>query len=374
MNKQPERLISLDVFRGITIMGMILVNNPGSWSHVYSPLRHAPWHGWTPTDFIFPFFLFIVGVAMAYALSRRIEQGVLPAKLLGKVVRRTLILFGIGLLLNLIPFFRFSDMRIMGVLQRIALCYLFSAIMILYLKPKIQIGVTIFILAIYWVLLKVVPVPGFGTGLLEPEGNLCWWVDSHVLAGHTWKGAPVSGFDPEGLLSTLPAVVTTMLGAFTGAWLRSDKERLEKVAGLFVFGVLGLVGGAVLSIWMPINKNLWTSSYVIFMGGMALIFLAMCFYFTDIRGWKGWAKPFIVFGSNAIIVFSLSSLTAKILSILQVTSSEGVSVSLKQWLYTHLYASWAGALNGSLLYAVVYILIWLGLMWILYRKRVFIKI
>lgn len=374
MEEKAKRMVSLDVFRGVTIMGMILVNNPGSWSHIYKPLGHAPWHGWTPTDFIFPFFLFIVGVAMSLSFSKRLERGDTRAQLMVKVVRRTLILFAIGIFLNLFPYFKFSDVRILGVLQRIALCYFFSSLIILFFNQRLQIGWTIFLLVLYALLIKLIPVPGYGAGVLEPKGNLCWYIDSRLLAGHTWRGAPVPGFDPEGLLSTIPAIATTMLGFFTGNWMRSSREPLEKACGLFVYGNLGIVLGVILGIWLPINKNLWTSSYTVFMAGMALLFLGMCYWLVDIKGFQKWTKPFVIFGANAILVFSLSSMVARLLIAFNVTPADGPSMTVKTWIYKTVFVSWAGDLNGSLFFAITYILIWLALMSILYRKKWFVKI
>jgi predicted acyltransferase len=288
MNKLSDRLISLDVFRGLTIAGMILVNNPGTWSKVYKPLLHAPWNGWTPTDFVFPFFLFIVGVAMSLSLTKRIERGDSKSQLYAKIVRRTLIIFTIGLFLSLFPEFNFTEVRIPGVLQRIALCYFFASVIMVEANKKWQIGWTISLLAAYWILVKLVPVPGYGAGVLEAKGSLCWYIDSNLLAGHTWKGAPALGFDPEGILSTLPAICIVMFGIFAGDWIRSNREQYEKVSGLFVAGIIGLVLAEILKGWLPINKNLWTSTYSIFMAGMALIFLAMCYWLIDIKGYKSW--------------------------------------------------------------------------------------
>lgn len=373
MEKPSQRLISLDVFRGMTIMGMILVNNPGSWSYIYKPLGHAPWHGWTPTDLIFPFFLFIVGVAMSFSLSKRVERGDLKGQLYIKIIRRTVILFAIGIFLSLFPFFRLSEMRIPGVLQRIALCYFFASAIILHCNKKFQVVWTVFSLVFYWLLIKWVPVPGYGAGVLTPEGNLCRYIDRLLLAGHTWKGAPVPGFDPEGLLSTLPAIATTLFGVFTGDWLRTSRQPLEKVCGLFVFGNFALVLGSIMDIWLPINKNLWTSSYTIFMAGMALIFLAMCYWLIDIKGYRRWAKPFIVFGSNAILVFALSGMVARLLIAIKVTQG-GERIALKSFIYQNGFVPWAGNLNGSLFFAIAYILFWLGIMYLLYRKKVYVKI
>lgn len=370
MSQSSGRLIALDVFRGITIMGMILVNNPGSWSYIHKPLGHAEWHGWTPTDFIFPFFLFIVGTAITLSLSRRKERGDSKRQLMLNVFRRSAIIFAIGFFLSLYPYFNFSTVRIPGVLQRIAFCYLFSALIYLYFDIKSIVIWTVSILAAYWAALMLIPVPGYGAGVLDPAGNLPGFIDSRLLAGHTWKGAPVSGFDPEGILSTIPSVASTLLGVITGEWLRREKSILEKTAGLFGFGILGLIAGEIMHIWIPINKALWTSSYVVFMGGMALVFLAMCIWIIDILGYQKWAKPFIVFGSNAILVFSLSSLTAQTMYLIRMEEN----LNLKEFIYIYLFASWAGPMVGSLLFAVSTILVWLGLMWILYRKKIFIKI
>ncbi|MBC8183817.1 DUF1624 domain-containing protein [candidate division KSB1 bacterium] len=374
MDNQSNRLISLDMFRGFTIALMILVNNPGSWSYVYAPLRHAEWHGWTPTDLVFPFFLFIVGVALSLSFSKRIEQGDKESQLLIKVIRRTLIIFAIGLFLSLFPFFNFAKLRIPGVLQRIAVCYFFASTIFLYANKKLQVAWTIFLLVIYWILMKTIPVPEFGAGVMEPEGNLCWFIDSTLLAGFTWSGAPVPGFDPEGIFSTIPAIATVMFGVFTGDWIRSNKGHYEKVAGLFVAGNILLVLGVIMDVWLPINKGLWTSSYSVFMAGMAINFLAVCYWIIDIKGYQNWTKPFVVFGSNAITVYALSALVARITIYTKWTQEDGLKISLKTFLYENLFHSWAGDYFASLLYPVTWILIYLGLMWILYRKKIFIKI
>ena len=361
MEPQSNRLISLDMFRGFTIALMILVNNPGSWSHVYAPLLHAKWHGWTPTDLVFPFFLFIVGVAISLSLTKRIERGDEKSQLMIKIIRRTLIIFAIGLFLSLFPFFNFSKLRIPGVLQRIAICYFFASLIFIYANKKMQVFWTVFLLAIYWILIKTIPVPGFGAGVLEPEGNLCWFIDSHLLAGFTWTYAPVPGFDPEGIFSTIPAIATVMFGIFTGDWIRSSKEQYEKLAGLFVAGNILLLFGVVMDVWLPINKNLWTSTYSVFMAGMALNFLGMCYWIIDIKGYQSWTKPFVVFGSNALAVFALSALVAKITIYTKWEIADGSVISLKSFLYQNLFHSWAGDYFSSFLYPIMWLLIYLGL-------------
>ncbi|MDZ7260848.1 MAG: DUF5009 domain-containing protein [candidate division KSB1 bacterium] len=366
----PNRLLSLDAFRGLTIAGMILVNNPGTWSAVYPPLRHAAWHGWTPTDLIFPFFLFIVGVAMTFSFAHRLARGDSKTKLYLKVIRRTLIIFGLGLFLNGFPYFNLSTIRIPGVLQRIALCYFFASIVTLEMRIKGQAIIAAFLLILYWVLMKLVPVPGYGAGVLEPEGNLAAYIDNALLHGHLWKPT----WDPEGLLSTLPAISTTLLGVLTGHWLHSSRSPIEKAAGLLVMGNFGLVVGVILDICFPINKYLWTSSYVVFMAGMALNFLGVCYWLIDVKGYQRWATPFLIYGTNAIAVYVLSSLVAEIMTTWKVTGADGSEMQLKTYLFEKLFASWASPINASLFFALTYVLIWLGLMALLYRKRIFIKI
>ena len=371
ISQTNNRLVSLDVFRGITIVGMILVNNPGSWEYVYRPLLHAKWHGWTPTDFIFPFFLFIVGVAMSFSFGKRIERGDNRKQLFLKVIRRTLIIFALGFLLNFYWHFDISSVRIPGVLQRIAVCYFFASIIMLTLSTRWQIVLSVLLLVLYWAALKLIPVPGYGTGNLDAQGNLCWYIDSLLLAGHTWKWAPASGFDPEGILSTIPAIVSVFFGVFTGNWLRSKKEPMEKAAGLFVAANIGLVLGVIIHEWLPINKNLWTSSYVIFMTGMALHFFAFCYWLIDIKSYKKWAFPFVVFGTNAIVAYFTLSLFGKTLVYWEVGPSDEV---LKSIVYENIYASWAGDYFASLLYPLAMILIWFAFLFIMYRKKIFIKV
>ncbi|MEE4312080.1 MAG: DUF5009 domain-containing protein [candidate division KSB1 bacterium] len=374
MELSSKRLVSLDAFRGMTIVGMIMVNNPGSWKYVYSPLLHAEWHGWTPTDFIFPFFLFIVGVAMAFSFGVRIERGDSHTQLLKKVISRTLKIFLLGLFLNYYWTFDLETVRIPGVLQRIALCYLFASIIMLKMNKRWQIWTTVIILIGYWAALKLIPVPGYGAGLLTAEGSLPWYIDSNLLEGHTWRGAPFPGFDPEGLLSTIPAIASVMLGVFTGDYLRSERSEMEKAAGLFFWGSVAMVAGVAMAIWMPINKNLWTSSYVVFMAGMALSFLAFCYYLIDLKGYKKWAFPFVVFGMNAIIAFFTLSLFGKTLAYWSITQSDGSEISVKSMIYQNLFQPWAGDYFGSLLYPVVMNLIWFGFLYVLYRKKIFIKV
>ncbi|MEW6512256.1 MAG: DUF5009 domain-containing protein [Bacteroidota bacterium] len=375
------RLQSLDAFRGATIAGMILVNNPGSWSNIYPQLGHAPWNGWTFTDWIFPFFLWIVGVAMTMSFRKRMEAGANKGKLLGHVFRRAIIIFGLGLFLSGFPFgmafdhqFSFAAWRIPGVLQRIAVCYLIASMIVLYAGLRAQIWWTVGLLAGYWVALMLIPVPGYGAGVLDPMGNLCRWVDSNLLVGHTWSGAPAPGFDPEGIPSTLGAIATTLFGVLTGHWLRTERTPEEKTAWMFVAGNLMLLAGAIIDIWLPINKNLWTSSYSIFMAGWALVCFAMFYWLMDVKKHVTWALPFVIYGMNAIAVFVLSGLVARLLMLIKWTGAEGEPVSLKGWIYNTLFVPYFSPVNASTMFAVCFILVMYLVVWGMWKRKWFVKI
>ena len=363
------RLVSLDAFRGITIAAMILVNNPGSWSYVYAPLRHAEWHGWTPTDLIFPYFLFIVGVAIPFSFRRRLGEGTDRRHLFRHVVRRAAILIGLGLLMRAVPDFDFHQMRWPGVLQRIGLVYLVAAGLYLGAGGRSRWIWTGALLLGYWALLSWVPVPGYGAGDLSPEGNLGAYLDRMLMGGHLYQGT----WDPEGLLSSLPAVATSLLGIFAGEWLLSDREGGALTLGLLLAGACLTVSGLAWGLVFPVNKGLWTSSYVVFTAGTALLFLGVLFWMVDVRRWRGaWLTPMVVYGMNAIAVFVLSGFMTKALVRIRVGGPGGTS--LYNWIYETLFRSWAGSMNGSLAFALAYVALWLGLMALLYRRGVFIKI
>ena len=367
-----NRLISLDVFRGITIAGMVLVNNPGSWASIYWPLGHAEWHGWTPTDLIFPFFVFIVGVAIPLAFARRVERGGSKRDLYLKIIRRTLIIFALGMFLAGFPYFELSTIRIPGVLQRLAVCYLFASVIFLNTKVRTQIIITAALLVIYWLLMTRLHAPGFATGDLSKEGSLASYIDRVIFGPHIWKQGKV--YDPEGLLSTIPAIATALFGVLTGQWLRTNKSAYEKVAGLFVVGAVCIVIGWAWNPFFPINKSLWTSSYVFFTGGLALEFLALCYWLIDIKKIQWWTKPFVVFGGNAIVLFVGSGVMARLLGLINVPASDGAQISLQSWIFQNLFLSWLAPYRASLAFAICFILVWLGLMWILYRRKRFIKV
>ncbi len=371
-DKNKGRLLSLDVFRGITIMGMILVNNPGTWSSIYPPLKHAEWHGCTPTDLVFPFFLFIVGVAITYALSKKKASGEDQTKLIIGIVRRSLTLVFLGLFMAAFPKFDLINLRFPGVLQRIGLVYLVTGILFLKVNTKTLAYIGGGLLLFYWFIMSFIPVPGVGYPNLIPGKNLAAWFDNIILAGHMWASTKI--WDPEGILSTLPAIVTTILGILTGDWLRKPIEQGTKIATMFTYGFLTLLAGYIWSGWFPLNKSLWTSSYVLYTAGLAMLFLGTCYWLIDVKKITWWTKPFIVYGTNAITVFFLSGLVAKSMGLITWMNSEGVEISLKGYLYDSLFTWWLSPINASLAWAISYIAIWLGLMWILYAKKIFIKV
>jgi predicted acyltransferase len=364
------RMVSLDVFRGITIAGMILVNNPGTWDAIYSPLEHSKWDGWTPTDLVFPFFLFIVGVSITLALARRAESGGSKRDLYIKIVRRTLVIFALGLVLSAFPYNDPAAFRIPGVLQRIAVCYFFASVIFLNTRWRAQALIAAALLLAYWAALKLIPVPGSGAGDLSMAGSLASYVDRSVFGSHTWK--PL--YDPEGILSTVPAIATTLAGVLTGHYLRSRREAVEKVAAMFVAGVACVIVGWAWNYWFPINKALWTSSYVVFTAGLALQMLAACYWLVDIKRYERWAKPFLIFGTNALAVYFLSEFTVLLASLIRFTRADGGETDLLGLIYEKVFAPLAAPVNSSLMFAVCTVLLWLGVMSLLYRKRIFIKV
>jgi predicted acyltransferase len=376
-NEAPprERLLSLDLFRGITIAGMVLVNNAGDWQSIYPPLRHAEWHGWTPTDLVFPFFLLIVGISIPIALEKRRSAGGTMSDLYLKIARRTLLIFAIGLFLNWFPptsdpLGRLLNIRIPGVLQRIAICYGVAAILYLRLGRSALWRLSAILLTGYWLLLKLVPAPGFSAGDLTREGSLPSWVDRTLLPGHIYRPE----YDPEGILSTIPAIVTALIGVLAGQWLREKLDGKERVGGLFTAGVLLLLTGDTWNRIFPINKALWTSSYVLFTAGLGLLLFALCYWLVDLRGVRRWAWPFVIFGVNALALFILSGMMADILTEIHLSLPDGTTETLRSFLYRRLFTSWLDPLNASLAYAVSYVLFWWGVMLVLYRRKIFLRV
>ncbi len=358
--------MSLDAFRGLTIAGMILVNNPGSWDHAYEPLTHAEWNGWTPADLVFPFFLYIMGVAVTFSFGD-VTGGRPGRQTFSRIVRRTALLLLLGLALNaLMDTDGLSRLRIPGVLQRIALCYLAASLLFLWSGPRLQAMLFAGLLIGYWLVLDLVPVAGHRPGWSDPEYNLAAYLDRRLIGeSHLYH----ESWDPEGLLSTVPAVATTLLGVLTGHWLRSGQPAERKTAGLVVAGAAVLAAGFAYDRWMPINKNLWTSSYVLFTGGMAMVTLAICYWLIDVRRIRQPVLPLVVFGVNPIAVYVLSTAGGELLERVTI---HGVNV--RDRICCALFAHWATPAGASLLFAVCYTLLWLGATTLLYRRKIFIKI
>jgi predicted acyltransferase len=361
--------VSLDVFRGFTLLGMVLVNShPGE---IYPALAHGGWNKWTFTDLIFPFFVFIVGVAIPYSFTSRLERGASRQELFWQILRRCVLLFAVGLFLNAVPQFDLSTLRIMNVLQRIAICYFLASIIFVYLRMKTKsiVWLSGAILVLYFVLMKFIPVPGYGAGVLEPVGNWGNYIDQQIIAGRmqhgTWEG--------KSLLGSFPALVTMLMGLLTGVHLRTTHSAYEKLTHLYFYGCMCMAAGAIWSLWFPINQNLWSSSLVLFMGGMALVFLATCYYIVDLKKITWWTLPCLIFGTNSIAVWVFSQLGMKTLMAINITGPNGTAVNLWKAGGDRL-AYYFGPLNGSLLFAVLYDLFWLGVMGILYWRRVFIKL
>ena len=368
-----QRLISLDVFRGITVAAMILVNNPGNWGYIYAPLEHAAWNGCTPTDLIFPFFLFIVGVSITFALSSKKADHSLHNQLIFSALKRGIILFGLGLFLSLFPLFDFSTVRILGVLQRIGIVFFVCAVIFIKTNIKTQLRLMGMILLAYWAIMTLIPVPEIGYANLEKETNIAAWLDRLILTeSHIWKSAKT--WDPEGILSTLPAIASGIFGMLIGQFLkRKDKPEGDKIAWLFSFGILAVIVGLIWDLAFPINKSLWTSSFVLYTGGLATIGLALCYWLIDVQGYKKYTSPFVVYGVNAITVFFASGLIPRILNMIKLDLN-GVEVGAKAWLYETFYTPYLSPYNASLAGALTFILIWWFILWTMYRKNIIIKV
>lgn len=377
-----KRLVSLDVFRGATIAAMILVNNPGTWGAIYPPLRHAPWHGWTVTDLIFPFFLFIVGVSVVLAFTKALEKGADTGDLVRKTIKRSAIIFGLGLLMMGYPFITFdpafglhsnlTGIRFMGVLQRIAICYLVVSIMFLYFKPRIIMVIAGGLLLAYWAAMMLIPVPGYGAGMIDhPHSNLSAWMDQLLIpATHIYREGP---YDPEGILSTIPAIATTLFGIFAGIILMTDRTAIEKATRLMLWGFLLAIIGYIWDWWFPINKSIWSSSYAIFTAGLAMQCFGACYWLIDVKKYQWFTRPFVVYGVNALIVFFVSGILARTLVMIQVHTGEGY-ISLQRLIFNNIFLPLTSELNASLLYAVTWIVLWYFVLSYMYRRNIIIKV
>jgi predicted acyltransferase len=374
--KKPARLLSLDAFRGLTMAGMVIVNNPGDWGNVYPPLLHAKWHGCTPTDLIFPFFLFIVGVSITLSKGTMGDPW--------KIIKRALVIFGLGMVLALYPRWDLSVVRIPGVLQRIAVCYLVTAFLFRWSAPahgsddarRAAHGRTLLLWAVgltlgYWAVMMLVPPPGGAAGDLTPEGNLGAYIDRAVFGGHLWVQSKT--WDPEGLLSTVPALATTLLGGVAGLWLGSRASGRRKALWLAGAGVAATLVGLAWSVVFPLNKALWTSSYVWFTAGAAAVFLALCYALIDVKGWKAWSRPFVILGLNAIALFVLSGLMTKFLSFHKTTGPDGTQVSWLRYSYVTWFEPLADPMNASLLFALANLAVLFVVLWVMDRKGIYLK-
>lgn len=430
----PTRLLSLDILRGLTIAGMILVNNPGDWGAVYPPLLHAKWHGCTPTDLVFPFFLFMVGVAISIALGKRKDRGDAPQAMYRKIGYRTLVIFGLGVFLAAFPHFRFDGspmlrvvhyvllavamlavfarevlepeihqkerkilaylawgavagmlaiglsghywldtLRIPGVLQRIALVYGIASLIFLHTSVKGQLVLGASLLLLYWGLMILVPIPDGMAPNLEPETNLGAWLDRTILGvKHLWSQSKT--WDPEGILGTIPATGTALVGILSGEILRSTHPAEKKAMRLLLSGVVLVAVGQAWNLVFPINKALWTSSYVLYAGGLAQLLLALIYWTVDIKGYQRWGKPFQVLGVNALFAFILSGIVAKLLGAIKWQLDDTNTQTLKGWIYDGLFTSWLSPINASLGYALLNVLFIFCCSWLLYKKSVYIKV
>ena len=368
--KTANRYLALDVLRGMTIVAMITVNNPGSWSYVYSPLKHSGWHGCTPTDLVFPFFLFIVGVSMFFSFSK--YGNVLNHDSFIRLAKRTILIFAIGLFLNSFPQWSkdFSKLRIMGVLQRIAIVYGISSLIVLSVKKSWLPAISATILLLYWAIL-------FYFGSDDPyslQGNATIHFDKMILGeNHIYHGYGIP-FEPEGLLSTIPAIVTALLGYLAGSLIKeTQKEKIPQ--RLLIGGIAAIGAGYFWGLFFPINKPLWTSSYVIYTAGWASVVLAVLIWVIDIKSYKKWTSFFVVFGLNPLFIFALSGLwVLTLLRIIRFDNGEGGTINGYSWLYHQIFEPLAGPLNGSLLFALAHVCFFWLIAWILYRKRIFIKV
>ncbi|HEV8600242.1 MAG TPA: heparan-alpha-glucosaminide N-acetyltransferase domain-containing protein [Gemmatimonadales bacterium] len=370
-----ERLSALDAVRGMTIAGMLLVNNPGTWSAIYPPLEHAPWHGWTPTDLIFPFFVFIVGVTTHLSLSAREQAGASTAAIRAQILRRGALIILLGLLLHAFPFFpltRITEIRIPGVLQRIGVCYLAAALFAHRRSNDAVVGLVGILLLSYWGLQTLVAPPGVASATIDVPGDtLSAWIDRSIFGSHLWRESRT--WDPEGLLSTLPAIGTCLLGVLAGRALVRRTPLAERLNALFAWGAAGMVAGLVWNWVFPINKNLWTSSYVLFTAGMASVTIATCAWIIEVRGHRRWAMPFITYGLNPLVAFVGSGMLARMLGLIHLPF-KGESVSLQQASYRAAFESWLSPRNASLAYAIAFVALWYGILLVLERRGWIFKV
>jgi predicted acyltransferase len=398
-----ERLVSLDVFRGLTVAGMLLVNDPGTWSAIYPPLRHADWHGWTPTDLIFPFFLFIVGITTQLSISARRARGDDERAIVRQILRRGALIFLFGFLINGFPFFtwgavpgnpdpsfldrvvdRLENWRIMGVLQRIGVAYLVSALIATRASLRTQVVTTVALLIGYWLVMTVLPVPGTngtpGALLLgRGETTMAGYWDRVLLdwtrfglGNHLWINSRT--WDPEGILSTAGAIGTALLGNLAGRWIAEPRPLMERVAGLFAAGAIAMMVGLMWHWSFPINKNIWTSSYVVFTAGLASVSIATILWLVEIQNWRTWTKPFVTYGLNPMVAFVGSAIMARLIYSILKVDSDGQRIALQTWIFRTFFASWLAPMNASLAFALAYVAFWYGVLLLLQRRNIMFRV
>lgn len=367
-----QRLISIDLLRGITIAFMILVNNNGDENRAFWALRHAKWNGFTPTDLVFPTFIFVVGISLVFSIEARLSKGQPRMSIAARAVRRSVILFLLGLVVNGYPYFPWESLRIYGVLQRIAICYLFGSLLYLISRHvRLQAILFVAVLLGYWALMRWVPVPGYGLPgrnipLLDPNANLVAWVDRYLLPGRLYAGT----HDPEGLLSTIPALGTLLLGMMTAGWLRSTATLQTKLKMLLLAAAIALAAGAIWGLAFPINKRVWTSSYVLYAGGWSLLVFTFCFWITEIREQRRDLFPWVVFGTNAITAYMFAELLQSTLNAVHVKNH----VTVQRWLYLHIVGVIPWPAWASLFYSLGFVAICFVPIAVLYQRRIFIRI
>ena len=396
MSAPRERLISLDVFRGMTVAGMLLVNNPGTWSAIYPPLGHAAWHGWTPTDLIFPFFLFIVGITTHISMSARRARGDSDAALVKQILRRGSIIFLLGLLMAWFPFYqwgaiegmdnpsimdrivyRVDHLRILGVLQRIGLVYIFAALLTLRTSLKQQVIIVTVLLYGYWFAMTLIPIPGKDIGALllsVPSETIAAYVDRAILGrNHIWGGSVT--YDPEGILSTFPAIGTAILGVMAGRWISQQRPLAERIAALAAVGCIAMVVGLMWNWSFPINKNIWTSSYVVFTAGMACATIATTMWIIEEQNVRWWTKPFVIYGMNPIVAFVGSGVLARIIYTLWKVPYNGQPTAVEAVIYRSVFAPmFEDPRTASLAMAMATVVFWYLILAVLYRKKIFLKV
>lgn len=384
VSTHSNRLVSLDAFRGFTMAAMVLVNNGSDWGRAFPQLAHARWDGWTFTDLIFPFFLWISGMSTTYSVASRRSRGDTTRTIVLQILRRSVLIFLLGVFLNGFPFgligsegFVLATLRIPGVLQRIALCYFFGSLLYLFLSPRWFWVVIAGLFLSYWGLMMLVPVPGLGAGMWEPGKNFAAFVDQQVFGSHMWGATRT--WDPEGIVSTIPAIATFLLGILGGEYLRRSKHgNEEKTAWFFVTGGILLFVSVVLDMWIPINKNLWTPSYVLMMAGWAQVVFAFLFFLIDIKSYRKWATPLLCYGMNAIFIYALSSVLETLTYVVSVhgTLPDGTTTHLilKDALTQRIFSPYFSPMNASLLFAIATDLFLFLIAWGMWKKMWFVKI